>query len=120
VQREAALAQGEVQRRALERPPAVEAGAVADRFDREEVGQAEQRRELVERARPPQPGEVIPAPKELNLVDLVPRDVLALAVVAPTAQPRNDGDLVNPLDVSRTSGSSSQRSIATGSGATRA
>ena len=96
VQRDAALAQREVQRRALKRPPAVEAGAVADRFDPEEVGQAEQRRELVERAGPPQPGEVIPAPKELDLVDLVPRDVLALANVAPTAEPRDDGDLGEP------------------------
>ena len=42
LEREAVLAQGEVERRALERPPAVEARAVADRLDREEVGQAEQ------------------------------------------------------------------------------
>jgi hypothetical protein len=31
---------------------------------------------------PAQPGELIPAGKELDLADLVPRDVLALAVVA--------------------------------------
>ena len=50
VEREAVLSQGEVQRRALERPPPVEGRAVADRGDREEVGQPEQRRELVDSA----------------------------------------------------------------------
>jgi hypothetical protein len=53
LEREAALAQGEVERSALERPPPVEAGAGADRLDREEVGETEQRRELLERARAP-------------------------------------------------------------------
>jgi hypothetical protein len=96
LEREAVLAEGEVQGRALERPPAVEAGAVADRSDREEVGQAEQPRELVERAGPVHPGQVIPAPEELDLVDLVPRDVLALADVGPAAESHDDRDLGEP------------------------
>ena len=88
------------------------AGAVADRGDRGMVGQAEQPRELVERAGPVQPGELVPASEELDLVDLVPRDVLALAGVRSRRRSRTTIEtLVNPPDVSRTSGRSSQPSI---------
>ena len=96
VQREAALAEGEVERRALECPAAVGAGAVADWLDREEIGQREQRRELVEGTGAQQPGEVIPPAEELDLVDLIPRDVLALALMPPAGEPHDDRDLGEP------------------------
>lgn len=96
LERDAVLAQGEVERRALEPPPPVEASAVADRPDREEVGQAEQPRELVERTRSMQPAQVTARPEELDLVDLVPRDVLALADVVRTVEPHDDRDLGEP------------------------
>ena len=96
VQREAALAQGEVERRALERPPAVEARAVADRLDGKEVRQAEQPRYVIERAGPVQPGQVAAAPEELDLVDLIPCDVLALSDVEAAAESHDDRDLREP------------------------
>ncbi len=96
LQREAVLAQGEVERRALERPAAVIAGAVADRLDREEVGQAQQRGEFVQGAVPAQPREVAGAAEMLDLIDLIPGDVLALSFVAVTAQPDDGRDLGEP------------------------
>ena len=121
LQREAVLAQGEVERRALERPPAVVAGALADRLDREEVGQPQQRGELVERAPPAQPREVARTAELLDLVDLVPGDVLALALVAVPGQPDDDRDLGEPArGVAHQRARSSHRSIRRGSSATRA
>ena len=96
LQRQAVLAQREIERRALERPAAVEAGALADRRDREQVGQAEQRRQLVERAGAVQPAQLAAAAQQLDLVDLVPRDVLALAGVGPAAETHDELDLREP------------------------
>ena len=96
LQREAVLAQGEVERRALERPAAVVTGAVADRLDREEVGQAQQRGEVVQRAAPAQPRQLARTAEMLDLVDLIPGDVLALPLVAVTGQPDDGRDLGEP------------------------
>ena len=96
LQREAVLTQREVERRALERPPAVEAGALADRLDREQVGQAEQRRDLVERTGAVQPAQVAAAAQQLDLVDLVPRDVLALADMGSAAETHDERHLREP------------------------
>src|SRR3954454_4426155 len=96
LQREAVLAQGQVERRAFERPPAVEAGAVADGVDGEEVGQGEQVRKLVERTGPVQPAQVTATAQELDLVDLVPGDVLALADVRAAAETHDDRHLGEP------------------------
>jgi hypothetical protein len=51
-----------------------------------------------------QPTELRAAAEELDLVDLVPGDVLALAGVSAAAQPHDERDLREPLVVSRTSG----------------
>jgi hypothetical protein len=96
LEREAVLAQREVERGALERPAAVEAGALPDRRDREQVGQPEQRREVIEGAAAVQPAQVAAAPQQLDLVDLVPGDVLALADVVPAAEAHDEGDLREP------------------------
>jgi hypothetical protein len=96
LQGEPVLAQGEVERRALERPPAVEAGAVADRLDRKEVGQPQERGELVEGPPAAQPREVARAAELLDLVDLIPGDVLALSFMPISRQADHGGDLGEP------------------------
>ena len=96
VQREPVLPQRQVEGRALEGPPAVEPGAGADRLDREEVGQPHQRGELVEGAPAAQPRQRTRAAELLDLVDLVPGDVLALADVAVAGQPDHRRDLGEP------------------------
>ena len=63
---------------------------------------------------PAQPREVARAAELLDLIDLIPGDVLALSLTAIPGQPDHDRDLVNPLKVSRANGSSSQRSISRG------
>src|SRR4051794_41744967 len=93
LERDAVLAQGEVERRALERPAAVEAGAVADRLDGKEVGQPQQRGELVHGAASAQPREVARAAELLDLIDLVPGDVLALSLVSVAEEPDHGRDL---------------------------
>ena len=87
------MAEGEVERGALERPTAIEAGAVADRLDRKEVGQPQQRGEFLQGAPPAQPREVARSAQLLDLIDLIPGDVLALSLMAIPGQPDHDRDL---------------------------
>jgi hypothetical protein len=96
LQRQPVLAQREVEGRALERPSPVQAGALADRLHWEQLRQPDQPRELVEGAPSALPRQVPGIAKELQVIDLIPRDVLALPLVSASDQADDDGDLREP------------------------